>query len=67
LRGKPADLPLPMAGSVYVNNEDSSELHYLDAATLKTPPLATGALQIAFRPREDVKKIPHFFRLRPRR
>ncbi len=35
LRGKPEFAAADGKGSVYVNNEDSSELHHLDAATLK--------------------------------
>ena len=35
LRGKPEFAAADGKGSVYVNNEDSSELHHIDAATLK--------------------------------
>jgi DNA-binding beta-propeller fold protein YncE len=35
LRGKPEFAAADGKGSVYVNNEDSSELHHLDAASLK--------------------------------
>ena len=35
LRGKPEFAAADGKGGVYVNNEDSSELHHLDAATLK--------------------------------
>jgi hypothetical protein len=35
LRGKPEFAVADGKGSVYVNNEDSSELHHIDAATLK--------------------------------
>jgi DNA-binding beta-propeller fold protein YncE len=35
LRGKPEFAAADGKGSVYANNEDSSELHHLDAATLK--------------------------------
>jgi DNA-binding beta-propeller fold protein YncE len=35
LRGKPEFAAADGQGSVYVNNEDSSELHHLDAASLK--------------------------------
>jgi hypothetical protein len=35
LRGKPEFAAADGKGSVYVNNEDSSELHHFDAATLK--------------------------------
>ena len=35
LRGKPEFATADGKGSVYVNNEDSSELHHIDAATLK--------------------------------
>jgi hypothetical protein len=35
LRGKPEFAAADGKGSIYVNNEDSSELHHLDAASLK--------------------------------
>jgi hypothetical protein len=35
LRGKPEFAAADRKGTVYVNNEDSSELHHLDAASLK--------------------------------
>jgi DNA-binding beta-propeller fold protein YncE len=35
LRGKPEFAAADGKGSIFVNNEDSSELHHLDAATLK--------------------------------
>jgi DNA-binding beta-propeller fold protein YncE len=35
LRGKPEFAAADGSGSVYANNEDSSELHHIDAATLK--------------------------------
>jgi len=49
LRGKPEFAAADGKGSVYVNNEDSSELHHLDAATLKNSTTGHWRLQIHLR------------------